>query len=98
VNAVVGKFIPNGKRSLTNMPSAQSRELPEWKRPAKTTTNLDRAEISVIDIFCFDKPGGKEKLAEDLRNAVSLHIQFKAILGFAVVTMVNRFKQRGSSA
>lgn len=55
------------------MPSATTSSpptLPTWKRPPKTTTNLDWAEISIIDLSIFDSPGGKEKLAEKLRYAV----------------------------
>lgn len=54
------------------MPSAVSSlpALPQWKRPAKTTEDLPWADISVIDISTFDEPGGKEKLAERLRDAV----------------------------
>ncbi|KAH6662599.1 2OG-Fe(II) oxygenase superfamily protein [Halenospora varia] len=55
------------------MPSAISKEplpLPAWKRPASTTSQLPWADISVIDISTFDEPGGKERLAEQLRHAV----------------------------
>ncbi|KAH8680016.1 2OG-Fe(II) oxygenase superfamily protein [Tricladium varicosporioides] len=55
------------------MPSAISKEhfpLPIWKRPASTTSQLLWADISVIDISTFDKPDGKENLAEQLRHAV----------------------------
>lgn len=55
------------------MPSAitsPSLALPQWKRPAKTTESLPWADISVIDISTFGAPGGKEKLAEQLRHAV----------------------------
>ena len=56
------------------MPSAISPEppvLPIWKRPAPTKVDLPWADISVIDISSFDEPGEKEKLAEQLRHAVS---------------------------
>jgi isopenicillin N synthase-like dioxygenase len=55
------------------MPSAISPEppvLPRWKRPAKTTEDLPWADISIIDLSTFDEPGGKQKLAEELRHAV----------------------------
>lgn len=45
-------------------------DLPQWKRPAKTTESLPWADISIIDISTFEEPGAKEKLAEQLRNAV----------------------------
>jgi hypothetical protein len=55
------------------MPSATYAEPPailKWKRPGKTSEALDWADIKVIDLSTFDEPGGKEKLAEDLRDAV----------------------------
>jgi hypothetical protein len=55
------------------MPSASYPEppaIPRWKRPGKTSEKLDWADIKVIDLSTFDIPGGKQKLAEDLRDAV----------------------------
>lgn len=55
------------------MPSAVSptpAPLPKWTRPVKTHEKLDWAEIKVIDISEFDKPGEKQRLAEELRDAV----------------------------
>jgi hypothetical protein len=55
------------------MPSAISSErlpFPKWERPAPTDVGLPWADIAVIDISTFDEPGGKEKLAEQLRYAV----------------------------
>ena len=55
------------------MPSATYAEppaIPKWKRPGKTSEDLDWADIKVIDLSTFDQPGGKQKLAEDLRDAV----------------------------
>ncbi|KAF2715734.1 2OG-Fe(II) oxygenase superfamily protein [Pleomassaria siparia CBS 279.74] len=55
------------------MPSAVTPEplpLPKWKRPGKTNEDLDWADIKVIDLSTFDDPGGKHKLAEELRDAV----------------------------
>lgn len=52
------------------MPSETSASLPKWKRPAKTTEDLPWADIAVIDISTYDTPGGKQKLAEQLRKAV----------------------------
>lgn len=70
------------------MPSALSPSealpLPKWKRPAKTSHDLPWADIKVLDLSTFDEPGGKEKLAEELRDAVctchhltNLHIHHK---------------------
>lgn len=56
------------------MPSATYAEplvIPKWKRPGKTSVDVDWADIKVIDLSTFDEPGGKQKLAEDLRDAVS---------------------------
>jgi hypothetical protein len=56
------------------MPSATYPEpptIPKWKRPGKTSESLDWADIKVIDLSTFYEPGGKQKLAEDLRDAVS---------------------------
>lgn len=55
------------------MPSAVSETpaLPKWKRPAKTTYDIPWADIKVLDLSKFDKPGGKQELAEELRQAVS---------------------------
>jgi hypothetical protein len=47
--------------------------IPKWNRPGKTSEDLDWAEIKVIDLSTFDEPGGKEKLAEELRDAVSVN-------------------------
>ncbi|KKY30462.1 putative flavonol synthase [Diaporthe ampelina] len=56
------------------MPSAlsppEALPLPKWKRPAKTSHDLPWADIKVLDLSTFDEPGGKEKLAEELRDAV----------------------------
>ncbi|KAJ4989925.1 flavonol synthase [Stagonosporopsis vannaccii] len=55
------------------MPSAATPEpptIPKWKRPEHTTKQLDWADIKVIDLSRFDSPGGKHKLAEELRDAV----------------------------
>jgi hypothetical protein len=57
----------------SKMPSATRPEppaIPKWKRPGKTSEDLDWADISIIDLSTFDEPGGKQKLAEDLRDAV----------------------------
>lgn len=54
------------------MPSAtpQVVPLPKWERPAKTTYDLEWANLTAIDLSKFDEPGGKEILAEQLRRAV----------------------------
>lgn len=44
--------------------------LPKWQRPAKTIHDLPWADIKVLDLSTFDLPGGKQKLADELRDAV----------------------------
>ena len=52
------------------MPSAVPFSLPNWKRPSKTTEEVPWADIKIIDLGKFDKPGEKERLAAELRDAV----------------------------
>lgn len=62
------------KYLIFKMPSATYPEpppIPKWTRPGKTTDKLEWADIKVIDISSFDEPGGKQKLAEELRDAVT---------------------------
>lgn len=49
---------------------AEELPLPRWERPPKTTQDLPWADIKVLDLSTFDVPGGKQKLAEELREAV----------------------------
>lgn len=78
------------------MPSAVTPELeplPRWKRPGKTNEELEWAEIKVIDLSIFDEPGGKQKLAEDLRDAVRT-VHKRQLLSL----MDQRFIKQDSSA
>ncbi len=55
------------------MPSAlrlDAPSIPKWKRPGHTAKQLDWAGIKIIDLSMFDLPGGKRKLADELRDAV----------------------------
>lgn len=54
------------------MPVATSTydNIPAWTRPAETTQELDWAPLKEIDLQVFDTPGGKEKLAAELHDAV----------------------------
>ena len=57
------------------MPSAihtQGADLSRWERPAKTKHELPWADVEVIDLSKFDEPGGKQKLAAQLRDAVCM--------------------------
>ncbi|CAL5867332.1 uncharacterized protein PFLUO_LOCUS1547 [Penicillium psychrofluorescens] len=47
----------------------QGPDLPHWEQPAKTSEKLPWANIKTIDLSTFDQPGGKQKLAADLRDA-----------------------------
>ena len=51
--------------------------LPKWERPTKTHEKFDWAEIKVIDLSRFDEPGEKERLAEELRDAVCYHLGYE---------------------
>ncbi|KAI4668057.1 uncharacterized protein J4E92_005755 [Alternaria infectoria] len=65
------------------MPSAtlqQPPSIPKWGRPKQTTKKLDWAEIKVIDLSTYDEPNGKQKLAEELRDAVH-HTGFFSVTG-----------------
>ncbi|KAI6265153.1 hypothetical protein MCOR07_001795 [Pyricularia oryzae] len=44
--------------------------LPKYQHPAETKHELDWAELVTLDLSQFDAPGGKEKLAVQLRDAV----------------------------
>ena len=47
-------------------------QLPRWQRPEKTSHDLPWADIRVLDLAKFDdENGGKERLVEELRSAVS---------------------------
>lgn len=64
------------------MPSAvavdNNQDLTEWVRPQKTVHELPWADIKVIDLGKYDRPGGKEELSEELRDAVSRAMNHKA--------------------
>lgn len=49
---------------------AEELPLPNWQRPAKTKHDLAWAEIKVLDLSTFDETGSKQKLADELREAV----------------------------
>ncbi|KAG7150198.1 UPF0676 protein like [Verticillium longisporum] len=61
--------------------------LPEWKRPEKTKNELPWADIKTIDLQKFDLPGGKQELAEELRDATqkSLDLASKVLTLFSII-------------
>ena len=64
------------------MPSVTYVEPPpiaKWKRPEHTTEKLDWADIKVIDLSTFDKPNGKQKLAEELGDAVGRKLFWRCL-------------------
>ncbi|KAK7946053.1 uncharacterized protein PG986_010374 [Apiospora aurea] len=58
-------------------------ELPKWQRPEKTKHDLPWADIQIIDLSTFDEPGGKEKLAAELRDAIH-HTGFFSVVGTGI--------------
>ncbi len=50
------------------MPSAT--EISPYEQVPVTKEDLDWAELVTLDLGLWDKPGGKEKLAEQLKHAV----------------------------
>ncbi|KAK1223450.1 hypothetical protein PQX77_013689, partial [Marasmius sp. AFHP31] len=54
-----------------------------WTRPAETTEPLDWAPLKTIDLSVFDQPGGKEKLAEDLRDSAK-NVGFWVVTGHGI--------------
>lgn len=78
------------------MPSATLPELPvipKWNRPGKTNEELDWADIKIIDLSSFDELGGKQKLAEELRDAVR-----RILLDNELVSNKHRCVPQASSA
>jgi isopenicillin N synthase-like dioxygenase len=51
--------------SLTNSPPSGYQDIPE------TTADLPWADLVTIDLSLFDQPGGKQKLAAQLKHAIS---------------------------
>ncbi|KAK5938898.1 hypothetical protein PMZ80_009090 [Knufia obscura] len=55
--------------------------LPKYEQAAVTTQELDWADLVTLDLSDFDNPGGKERLAEQLFDAVQ-NIGFFYVIGF----------------
>ncbi|KAK8074324.1 hypothetical protein PG994_005223 [Apiospora phragmitis] len=58
-------------------------ELPKWQRPEKTKHGIPWANIQIIDLSTFDEPGGKAKLAAELRDAIH-HTGFFSVVGTGI--------------
>ncbi|KAK7973477.1 2OG-Fe(II) oxygenase superfamily protein [Apiospora saccharicola] len=61
-------------------------ELPKWQRPEKTKHDLPWADIQIINLSTFNEPGGKEKLAAELRDAILKihHTGFFSVVGTGI--------------
>jgi hypothetical protein len=59
--------------------------IPAWTRPAETKEELDWAPLKEIDLGLFDTPGGKEKLAAELHDAVKNGEPFRLTGGRRVI-------------
>lgn len=44
--------------------------LPTYQQPSESKHELDWADLVTLDLSQFDAPGGKQKLANQLRDAV----------------------------
>lgn len=55
--------------------------LPKYEQAAVTTQELDWADLVTLDLSDFDNPGGKERLAKQLFDAVQ-NIGFFYVIGF----------------
>ncbi|KAJ7037155.1 hypothetical protein C8F04DRAFT_1393879 [Mycena alexandri] len=58
-------------------------DIPAWTRPAETKEVLDWAPLKEIDLSVFDDPGGKEKLAAELDDAVK-NVGFWVVTGHGI--------------
>lgn len=54
-----------------------------WIRPEPTREELDWAPLVEIDLSLFDLPGGKEKLAKQLQDAVT-RVGFWVVVGHGI--------------
>lgn len=69
----IAELPPSGLETSKTIP------IKPWSRPEPTKEDLDWAPLVEIDLSRFDEPGGKEALADQLRDAVTN-------VGFWVVT------------
>ncbi|KAG6861806.1 hypothetical protein C0995_011686 [Termitomyces sp. Mi166 len=53
------------------MPSLTKPSLEFFTHPNETSVPLDWASLAIIDLSKFETPGGKEQLAQDLRNVLT---------------------------
>ncbi|KAK8103258.1 hypothetical protein PG984_016404 [Apiospora sp. TS-2023a] len=72
-------------QDIGQIKNANKPELPKWQRPEKTKHDLPWADIQIIDLSTFDYPGGKEKLATELRDAIH-HTGFFSVVGTGITS------------
>lgn len=54
----------------TSASSTTSRKILHYQQAPETTYDLDWADLATLDLSKFNELGGKEKLAEQLHNAI----------------------------
>ncbi|KAL3442282.1 hypothetical protein BJX65DRAFT_321614 [Aspergillus insuetus] len=71
--------------TLTQTPASASTsfEIPTYHQVPETTHDLDWADLSTLDLSQFDEPGGKERLAKQLFEAIQ-KIGFFYIINFGL--------------
>lgn len=55
--------------------TASSKVLPTYQQAAESKYDLDWADLITLDLSQFDQPGGRQNLANQLRDAVH-HVGF----------------------
>lgn len=65
------------------MPVSSRPLVKQWVSPKETKEDLDWADLTVLDISSFDEPGGKQKLADQLKQAVNKD-GFWAVVGHGI--------------
>lgn len=63
--------------------NVHAKTLPHYEQVAVTTHDLDWADLVTLDLSLFDSPGGKDKLAKQLFDAVQ-NIGFFYVINFGL--------------
>lgn len=56
--------------AVQTMPGVPSVPIPKYIQEKESTYDLDWADLVTLDLSQYDVPGGKQSLAEQLRDAV----------------------------
>ncbi|KAL2862501.1 putative oxidoreductase, 2OG-Fe(II) oxygenase family [Aspergillus lucknowensis] len=67
----------------TQAPALTGSDIPTYHQVPETTYDLDWADLSTLDLSLFDQPGGKERLAKQLLDAIQ-NIGFFYIINFGL--------------